>query len=307
MDSKNQAIKSGGKLRLFLLKISDILEQTVKKIRGAADKVQQTKSITFLECEKQNWENVRPCFVLSTGRSGTLLLNSLLTLSTQAYPVHQPRPELIRVSKRAYEEISISPEIFKEVFKSAREEVVFEVAQRDRVFIETNNRITFFAPVIPEVFPSAIFIHLVRHPADFVRSGIRRNWYSGKHDHDIGRIVPTDPAVKQKWQLWSSIEKIGWLWNETNQFIEDFTGNIASTNVLFVKAERLFADPKIAHRIYEFLHLTDFNMRAIQKQIQKPLNVQKKGSFPKYSAWTENDKQKLREVTPLSLRYGYQL
>ena len=48
-------------------------------------------------------------------------------------------------------------------------------------------------------------------------------------------------------------------------------------------------------------------MRAIQKQIQKPLNVQKKGSFPKYSAWTENDKQKLREVTPLSLRYGYQL
>lgn len=294
-------------MRLFLLKISDILERTAKKIRGAADKVRPAKSITFLDCERQNWENVRPCFVLSTGRSGTLLLNMLLSLSSQAYAVHQPKPELIRASKRAYQEISESPEIFKEVLKSAREEMVFEAAQRERIFVETNNRITFFAPVIPQVFPNAVFIHLVRHPGDFVRSGIRRKWYSGTHDHDVGRIIPTDQQIKQKWEQWSSIERIGWLWNETNQFIENFKSNFIPENLLFVKAEDLFADPQITKGIYEFLHLSDFNPKLVRKLIQRPRNVQSKGSFPEYPSWSKEDKQRLREVAPLLLKYGYQL
>ncbi len=269
--------------------------------------VESAKSVTFLNCERQNWENVRPCFVLSTGRSGTLLLNSLLSLSPQAYAVHQPKPELIRVSKRAYEEISESPEIFFEVFKSAREEMVFEAAQRDKIFVETNNRITFFAPIIPQVYPNAVFIHLVRHPADFVRSGIRRNWYSGRHDHDIGRIIPVDPVSKQKWENWSNIEKIGWLWNETNQFIENFTANITSENILFVKAEELFTNPEITKRIYEFLLLADFNMRTAQKQLRKPVNVQRKGSFPKLEDWRIEDRQKLAAVVPLAAKYSYHI
>jgi len=294
-------------LRLFLLRISDIFEQTSKKIRGAADRIQPTKSVTFLDCEKQNWENVRPCFVLSTGRSGTLLLNKLLLLSPYAYAVHQPKPELIRASKRAYEEISISPEIFKELFRSAREEIVFEAAQRNKVYIETNNRITFFAPIIPLVFPNAVFIHLVRNPADFVRSGIRRKWYAGKHYHDIGRIVPLDPIIKQKWDNWGSIEKIGWLWNETNQFIENFKQNLDSKIFLFVKAEQLFTDPDITSKIFDFLQLNNFNRQKIEKLIRKPVNVQRKGSFAKYTNWNYSDKELLRYVVPLAKKYGYSI
>lgn len=292
-------------MRLLLLKISDILEQISKTIRGAADKSQPTKALTFAECESQNWENIRPCFVLSPGRSGTRLLNSLLLISTQTYPVHEPKPELVRVSKRAYEEIHKSPEIFEEVFKSAREEMIFESAQRGKVFIETNNRITFFAPIIPKVLSNSIFIHLVRDPSDFVRSGIRRNWYTGKHDHDIGRITPKDPEIKERWKNWGRIEKIGWLWNETNQFIEEFSRNFPSQNVLFVKAEQLFKEAEITKRIYEFLHLGDFNLRAVQKQIQRPVNVQRKRPFPKFEDWGMEDKQKLASVTPLAVKYGY--
>lgn len=294
-------------MRLFLLKTSDALEKVAKKIRGAAERVQPAKSVSFLEVERNNWENVRPCFVLSTGRSGTLQLNSLLSLSPIAYAVHQPKPELIRASKRAYEEIFKFPEIFEETFKSAREEMVFEAMQRNKIFVETNNRITFFAPIIPKVFPNAIFIHLVRHPADFVRSGIRRNWYSGKHDHDIGRIVPTDSQVRQKWGTWSNIEKMGWLWNETNQFIENFIATIDSKNVLFVKAEQLFSNPDITKSIYAFLNLTNPNMRYIKKQLKKPVNVQRKGSFPKLKDWNMEDRQKLAAVTPLAEKYSYNI
>ena len=40
-----------------------------------------------------------------------------------------------------------------------------------------------------ELFPKAKFIQLVRHPGDFVRSGIRRKYYSG-NENDDSRITP---------------------------------------------------------------------------------------------------------------------
>lgn len=291
--------------RKIFLSLSDVLETIVKKLRGAAVLSAPQKSLTIVDCEKQNWKNVRPCFVLSTGRAGTLLLHRLLLLSSNGYSVHQPRPELIRASKRAYEEIEKAPEIFKETFKSAREELVFEASVRDKVFIETNNRITFFGPIVQEVFPNSVFLHLVRHPGDFVRSGIRRNWYSGEHDHDLGRIVPISGEIKNVWKQSSIIQKIGWLWNETNQFIENFTATVDPQNIFFVKAEELFSQAKITEQIYNFFLLDGFNAAKIKKVIKKPVNIQKKGHYSEFQNWPEKDKQELQQITPLGNKYGY--
>ncbi|MFZ0390088.1 MAG: sulfotransferase, partial [Calditrichia bacterium] len=263
--------------------------------------------VTLADCELQNWQNVRPCFVLSTGRSGTLLLNQLLQLSPAAAAHHQPSPELIRASKRAYEEIRQSPEVFCEVLKSAREELILQAAQRNKVYIETNNRITFFAPVIPDVFPQAVFIHLTRHPGAFVRSGIRRRWYSGKHEHDVGRPEPLEPEMKTKWKQFTQVEKIGWLWNETNRFIEDFKKEVNPERVLQIKAENLFSDPQTTEKIFAFLHLPPISRQRIAKKLKTPVNVQKKGEFPKYSDWPPEIKEQLRKVVPIASRYGYSL
>ncbi|GAB4369246.1 MAG: hypothetical protein Kow0042_10870 [Calditrichia bacterium] len=292
-------------LRKILIRSSDLLESGVKKLRGAANRLSPQKSLTLADCERQNWANVRTAFVLSTGRSGTLLLNHLFLLSAEVEAHHQPRPELIRASRRAYEEIREHPEIFRETLKSSREELVLAAAQRDKLFLETNNRITFFAPVIPDVFPNSLFIHLVRHPGDFVRSGIRRKWYSGQHDYDLGRIVPVRGEMKDRWPSLSVIEKIGWLWNETNQFIEDFRQTVPAERFLFIKAEELFAEPEVTHRIFDFLQISGYNRKAVEKIIRTPVNVQKKGRFAKFEDWPEEDKQKLKLVTPLAERYGY--
>ena len=301
-------IKMKNKLaRKIFLSLSDILEILVRKLRGAAVLSDPQDSLSIVDFEKQNWQNVCPCFVLSTGRAGTLLLNRLFLGSSNAYSVHQPKPELIRVSKRAYGEVKSSPEIFIETFKSAREELVFEAAFHKKVFIETNNRITFFSPIIREVFPIAIFIHLVRHPGDFVRSGIRRNWYSGEHDHDLGRIVPISGEAKKDWEKYSIIQKIGWLWNETNQFIENFTSTLETKNFLFVKAEDLFSQIQITEQIFNFLQLDGFDSTRVKKNIQKPVNAQKKKQFPKFEDWPEKDKLELQQVTPLAKKYGYNL
>lgn len=264
-------------------------------------------AISQADCERQDWQNARPCFVLSTGRSGTLMLTRLLESSQQVMAVHQPRPELIRPSKLAYEHIAKSPDVFREVFKSAREEYLLDAMRRQKTFVETNNRITFFAPVIKAVFPRSVFIHLVRHPGDFVRSGIRRGWYSGTHDHDIGRIIPTDSELTQKWPDLTQIERIAWLWNETNRFIEEFKTSLPPEEVLLIRAEDLFAEVSIVKQIFDFLHLGDLSDKAVSNVLKRPANVQKKGAFPPYASWKKAEKRELKAMAQLSPQYGYEL
>ena len=291
----------------LLLKTADSLAFLAQKIRGGARKAAVEAALSLDDCERCNWENVRPCFVLSTGRCGTLMLTNLLLTSKNAFPVHQPRPELVRASKLAYENISRTPELYREVFKSAREEYLLEAAQRQQVFIETNNRITFFAPIIRDVFPNAVFIHLVRHPGDFVRSGMRRGWYTGGHDHDIGRITPVNTAPLVKWQQASRIEKIAWLWNETNSFVEQLKRRLHSEQTLTVKAEDLFSEPSTLKRIFLFLQLRGFDRKTVHAMLARPANAQRKGSFPSYLDWSDKDKHKLKEWVPLASQYSYVL
>ncbi|MBN1997372.1 sulfotransferase [candidate division KSB1 bacterium] len=293
------------KRRRFLFFLADICDMMQKKLRGAANRISPELLLTQFECERQNWRNVRPCFVLSTGRCGTLLLNRLLLFSPDAYAVHHPEPELVRPSKFAYEKIKSHPEIFAQILKACREELVFRAAQRGKVYIETNNRITFFAPAIQSVFPQAVYIHLVRHPGEFVRSGIRRQWYSGSNAHDLGRITPVSAQELDDWKNFTHIEKIGWLWNETNKFIENFTAKLESSRYIFIKAENLFLDPSITKIIYEFCRLQGFNEDKIRRFLKKPVNKQKKGDFPEYKDWTDSQREQLYKSAPLMLKYGY--
>ena len=287
-----------------LLKSSRSFEYLSRKAEGAAYRLLPGQKETIASCEAQNWTNVRPCFVLSTGRSGTLLLTKLLELSPQLAVWHQPRPELVRASKAAYENIKHSPKVYQETFKSAREELVLEALIHDQTFVETNNRTTFFAPIIRDVFPNAVFIHLVRHPGDFVRSGIRRQWYSDKHDHDIGRIVPQTSPVKERWNSMTPIEKIAWLWNETNQFIENVKKTVPPQDMLFIKAEALFSNVAVTQQIFEFLG-TECPSASLIKKNLKPVNVQKKGDYPPFAVWPQEDQQKLRDIAPLMHQYNY--
>ncbi len=290
-----------------LIQISEKSLNFSKKCQGAAHRLSPKNKINLYDCEKRAWQNVRPCFVLSTGRTGTLLLNHLLSLSQDSFALHQPTPEFIQSSRFAYEKINENPEILKEVFKSGREELVLKATQLQKIYIETNNRITFFAPIIRDVFPNAVFIHLVRHPGDFIRSGIRRNWYSGQHDHDIGRITPYQGKTFMQWERMTQIEKIAWLWNETNQFIEDFTKGLPSDTHLFVKSEDLFINPDIIQKLFQFIHLKGFNYKKVKTLLKKPVNVQKKGSYPKYTDWNHEVKIQVEHFIPLAKGYHYSL
>jgi len=290
----------------LLYEVADLFEYLSKKCVGLAQKLTIKENASAQFCSL-NWEKLTSCYVLSTGRCGTKLLNQILLISHNSYPVHKPIPELISSSKRAYETLSHNPEIYEETFRASREDYLLHAAVRDKIYIETNNKITFFAPVIKDILPNSIFIHLVRHPGDFVRSGIRRKWYSDNHDYDYGRIHPITNPVNERWDHFNQIEKIGWLWNETNQYIENFKKELPAKRIIFVKAEDLFDNIEVSREIYKFIGLNDFNEKVISKLIKKPVNAQSKGIFPKYRDWDESAKAQLRAVAKLATKYNYAL
>jgi len=255
----------------------------------------------YQHLSSQIFNESNPVFVLSTGRCGTKLLTKLFEATKEGDVFHEPHPQMVYASRYVYEKMQLGIELRKSAFIGARYELLKDAFLKDKRYIETNNQISFFADAIYSIFPNSRFIHLVRHPGDFVRSGIRRKYYNG-HDYDDGRILLNDV---QKWESYSDIQKIGWLWNETNTIIENWKNVIPKENIYNCKAEGLFSDPKFFQNICAFCELDSIQNNQIDKIIRKPENVQRKGQFPTYEDWTDNQKNELNVVAPLGFKYGY--
>ena len=139
-----------------------------------------------------------PVFFLSTGRCGTKWFSSLFDKNTDLMVLHHPIPNMASQSKLvydAYKSSNFQPKtmeqnLMNELFWTGREQFIRYSYKSQKRLFETNNSISFFAPVIAEIFPHARFVHLYRHPGEFVRSAIRRKHYTDDNSEDIKRVEP---------------------------------------------------------------------------------------------------------------------
>lgn len=261
----------------------------------------------YLSLPYRVFAEMDPVFVLSTGRCGTELLVRLFKGVKSVMATHEPTPRVYVGSRMAYEMGREEMDARKLAFLSARYDILKHAFLSQKRYVETGNRMTFFADAIAELFPRSGFLHVVRHPGSFVRSGMRRNYYAG-NENDDGRLVPTssDP-VSRDWNEFTRIEKVGWLWNETNRFIENIKAGLENNRVLLVKSEEMFTDAVVFMKICDFLRLDAPQITKIERIISRPRNVQRRGAFPPYEAWTDEQKQQLTSVTQLASTYGYSL
>ena len=231
--------------------------------------------------------NAAPVFVLSTGRVGTMLLTRLFELEKGLHIEHEALPEMLYTGKLAYADPS-NIEFTKGAFMAGRYEAIRDCQLQNLRYVETNNRLTFFAPAMAALFPNAKFIHLLRHPDSFVSSGIQRNWYTGKTITDEGRIAPGKDLGIERQQ-----DKIAWLWNATNAFIDDFKAGAGKDRTLTVRSEDLFSNAEEAERIFNWL-----NFKADKTSIQKVLNTPVNSSRKKKTPQEYNT-----DLTPLVKKY----
>ena len=300
-------------LKIVLLRLNEvILYKNIRKLK--------TSELEFKKTIIQD-ENYSPVFFLSTGRTGTEFFTQLLNKSKKIKVFHSPsslfcnsQSELIEQGKIVYEmymKYGFNDErtnkLVAQIMMASREDLLYKTYLHKKVYIETNNRITFFAPAIKLMFPNAKFVYLHRHPGEFIRSGIRRGYYKSNSVHESGRLSPLENTMYfNSWKKFDKIEKIGWLWNETNTFIDNYLSTLNDSDYFRFNFNDLTGTN--IRNLLNFLKIDDINQKIIDDSILKPTNIQKSGLYPKYNQWIKEDKEKVISTCgELSLKYGYTL
>ena len=284
-----------------------IYTNLTQKIYWALNFGRMPKRLTDFEFLSNGLKDAPPAvFFLSTGRTATLWFAHLLSKARNSVAFHEPFPQLHIQNRYAYQlwnsnkyraEIKA---ILKQIFLAGRSDYLLRAARAKKTYIETNHFLTFFAPVIAELLPNAKFVHIYRHPGDFIRSAISKTWYAPDSSRNIALI--TCPC--QQWNSMDRIEKLAWLWNETNSFIEDFISSAGEERVFRFN----FRDIKDPKRIKELMDFLGVYVKAakVKRLISKPQNKSRTFSYPHYSDWREKDKHKVREICgQLTDKYGF--
>lgn len=268
---------------------------------------------SFFELRAKGFKGLpAPVFFLSTGRCGTNWFTALLSADPSLKVFHEPKPNLGVQGKVAYEVYrnndfnpsATEARLLEEVFLAAREQYLRYSYKTQRRFVETNNQVTFLAPAIHSLFPDTKFVHLNRHPGEFVRSALRRKFYN--NTDDIKRIAPlkTD-GFHSRWDTMDALEKNSWLWMETNRFIESFVKTSQPKNHFYFNFSELTVEQVM--QLAEFLGVKIDGGR-IRRSLEKPVNVQRSGTVKAYSDWTDKDRKALQAICgDLATKYGYEL
>ena len=98
-------------------------------------------------------------------------------------------------------------------------QLVLNACIKNKVYVECNQCLSFFAPVISKLFRKSKFVHIIRHPGDFVRGGIRKGWHKNDSIWESGRVRMIDQG---EWNRLDQMERLFWVWWVTNQFLEEF-------------------------------------------------------------------------------------
>jgi hypothetical protein len=269
-------------------------------------KNRRVRHVTMYQFKKEVLPSLSPVIFLSTGRCGTQWFKQILNTCPDIQPFHNPDPPFIEQSKTGYiyqkKDESYAP-LIGELYLAGREKLLRQSYNHGKIFCETNNRITFFSRGIQKKIPNSKFVHLYRNPAAFIRSGISRKWYTGFSPHDIGRIepLPGDPYFNQ-WPSMTPLEKIAWLWMETNRFILDFSQHVDPQHFFSYNFDQ--NSPKLLRNLFHFIGL-ECGVPGHQK-FSTAVNVQQKKTMPAYAEWSDDEKKAMiRIVGETASRLGY--
>ena len=254
-----------------------------------------------------------PVFILSTGRSGSKFIVELLNLLPGVNALHEPRPTLQYFSNFAFLHQD-QVETLTRMIDATRMEMILETYIQGKIFIESNQCLTFFAPAIAALFGNAKFVHLVRHPGDFVRSAVRKGWHRNDSIWESGRARMADEKC---WQAMDQYQKLAWLWTISNGYLEDFKKNLGQRRVMTVRLEDLGQGREHVESVFAFIgsreiewaqveKIQETRINALEIYPDEPPNMRKVPDYPSYGDWPEAQKRRFRErVGSLATLYNY--
>ncbi len=236
-------------------------------------------------------------FFLSTARSGSKWLANFLNTATSMRSVHEftlnhrfQEGKLIAEKRTGHGFVDLvnkKKEVRSLLIESRN---WIETVKQD--FAEANVYLERFLPILKEVFPEAVFVHLHRDPKDVVRSLMNRNWYDTAEDNK-------HPEMEvDNWKTLTQFEKASWYVRMTNESLLDFCRH----RIIF---EKMVQD-------FDYLSntLLTFGIpvfpRLGKKVFGEIINANVSREFPEYSAWDEAQRRLYHGIMwPVIKELGY--
>jgi hypothetical protein len=243
-----------------------------------------------------SWREVPCLFILSTGRTGTLALCRLLNLSPEVLALHEPHPRPYEAFRSAYAEVWDRPEPYRRIFEEARRGHLAWAALRGKAYAE-GTAVKYFAPAIAQLIPRSRFLHVYRHPADVVRSCMRRGWFAN-HPLDRYRPCPSPGGPDyNKWLNWNAFARNCWIWGADNEFFLRVRDAVSEDRFLSVAFEEFIApESKAYERIFGFLGVACPPHKNVREVLGVRHNEQTTGSFPRPAEWSEGLRKTMRTI-----------
>lgn len=198
---------------------------------------------------KQNKDNI--FFVVTTGRSGSTTISSLLSQHSQITCLHEPRPQLIRLSTEfAHGEKS---------YQQTKDEL-YSIYCNSGIYPsgyygESEQKLWNLIAILAELIPSSKFIWLIRDGRDVVASTYARAWFDSELENREGSSISSTKEILQRWMFYrlngakcgvfshtewqkmSVFERNCWYWSYVNSSIERQLQQLSDDRFFQVKIE----------------------------------------------------------------------
>jgi hypothetical protein len=274
-----------------------------------------------------SWAEISPVFIVSTGRTGTQFFADIIEANLdQVHALHEPTPDMWDAAM-GYIRGDVDAEGVRRAFLKGRYLYLRAMRSRgQRIFVESNNNLSFVLPILREMFPAARFIHVTRDLRNLVRSSFSKKVHARDAGPNDGKtalfLTPQDARQRfnakdcpdgpyaDSWEMLSRFEQICWLLQKKDRMIWDALDD--TSTCLRIRFEDVFnAETGYGEfsRILSFIEPDLSLPESIYKQwLARPRNATEEYILPKWPEWTAEQKDAfVRIAGPHQQRCGYDL
>ena len=264
-------------------KATKTLDQVQGRLKRYIDQEAREKKrelkLTLGRAYELEWEGMNCVFALSTGRTGTQTLAAMLRLSPQIEAQHEPAPRLVQSSFDAYMDVASTDwlERWSAFVLATRDDFVLGANAEGKVYVESNNRLTYLAPAVREAFPASKFIFSHRNPYKVIRSGMQRGAYQGPGKAwNFARIRPRPgEPFYEHWENMESLEKEAWRWAKINKEAKAFFDTLPAERKLELPSSTFFnATDDTYKEIFRFVGVSCPPVDEIHQIMGRKMNAQ---------------------------------
>lgn len=256
-----------------------------------------------------------PCFVVSAGRSGSMMLARVLALHPDVGAFHEPRPWLNAEAYLKWRGRRSSKDIHA-VLRKKRDDLIEQVEANRLTYVESSHFLSHLIPELAERY-DARFVHLFRSGRDFVRSGLDRNWYRRKTFRariDTWLRRTTGLEVGNSFcdhrlappRLGSRLARIAWLWAEINGCILQGFERLPAARTMAVRLEDFGRSSLLELLAFLSVEAENSVVDEMLRLAAREPNRTKDPSAPPPEEWSEEAEEAFRRLAgPMMAKLGY--